>query len=375
MPKVFNINSTLENNILSNIPNNYSNLEKAILIYKRLCEKLQYSFDYYLDTISARKYFSDASNLINVDGETNKDVVCFTFNAILSQLFFDADVIQDIDINFYDLLENRFPHIHDELFVQIDDVQYKIDATAGVLDNNDLVLSKYACHRPNGWICSYGSTDEAKSKLLEAIEKVYSENQSLDSKLEEYMKQKKFNNSFITLPIDMRVQMFLELANSADYSLFGFNNLLKYKHLCFAGEDYGFTKDNLVIDKKIDLIFAKDKHRNIFKAFLFYNPQGYTDDAGYENFENLQIYEISPKDKLTTKLSHEDAVKFFNNWTYVTNTDNKIYPKMITNGKLNIVYEFKDGKPLYDHHMNPVNVTKKFRKHIKTDKTEELPLE
>ena len=91
--------------------------------------------------------------------------------------------------------------------------------------------------------------------------------------------------------------------------------------------------------------------------------------------ENLQIYEISPKDKLTTKLSHEDAVKFFNNWTYVTNTDNKIYPKMITNGKYNIVYEFKDGKPLYDHHMNPVNVTKKFRKHIKTDKTEELPLE
>ena len=375
MAKIFDINDKLRQTILADLPRDYSNLEKAILIYKRLCEKLQYSFDYYLEEIKYRNYFRDASNLKYVDGEENKDVVCFTFNAILTQLLFDAGVVDGIDLSFYQVQTNSFPIFHEELIVYIDNITYYLDATAGVLDNNDLTLSKYAGHKPYGWICGYNAPDEDKTNLRKALEKVYSENQTLDSKIEQYIKLKQSEGNILELPLEARVKMFLELSKTADYSLFGFNNLLKFKHLCFDGADFGDVKDHNIVDKKIDLLFAKEKQTSEFKAFLFYNPEGYTDDEGYENFDKLQVYEISLKDKTTRVLTRDETYKLFNDFYYVTNTNNKIYPKMAKEGTINISYEFEGGRPVYDHHQNPVNVVKKFRKHVKTDKIEELPLE
>ena len=375
MAKIFNINENLRKNILSDLPENYSNLEKAILIYKRLCEKLQYSLDYYLEDVKNEKYFTNADNLRFVDGEQNKDVVCFTFNAILTQLLFDAKVVQGIDLSFYEPATNQFYVFHDQLLVYIDDVDYYLDATLGVLDNNDLVLSKYAGHKPDGWICSYKAGPEKKEQLRVALEKVYGENRSLDSKLEKYVTDKNLNDEFLKVPLEDRVKMFLELAKTTDYSLFGFNNLLKYKHLCFAVDEMGKTKDRVIVDKNIDLVFAKDRSTQEFKAFLFYNPEGYTDDEGFENFEKLQVYEISLKEKTVSSISYEEAKKLFSTYQLVSNRNDKVSPMMIANGKVNIVYEFEDGRPLYDHHQNPVNVIKKTRRHVKTGQEEEMPLE
>ena len=183
MAHFFDINDDLKHNILSDLPKDYSKLEKAILIYKRLCEKLQYSFDYYLEEMKNLNYFRDANNLKFVDGEKNKDVVCFTFNAILTQLLLDAKLLNGVDMSFYQVETNTFPAFHDVLTIYIDDIPYYLDATAGVLDNNDLVLSKYSTHKPNGWICGYNAPDEHKQILRKALEKVYAENQSLESNI------------------------------------------------------------------------------------------------------------------------------------------------------------------------------------------------
>ena len=375
MAKIFQINDNLKQDILSNLPENYSNLEKAILIYKRLCEKLQYSLDYYLEERKYESYFMNADNLKFVDGTQNKDVICFTFNAILTQLLFDSGVVQGIDLSFYEPATNQFYNFHDQLVVCIDGVDYYLDATLGVLDNNDLVLSKYAGHKPDGWICAYNASDESKNNLRKALEKVYGENRSLDSKLEKYVTDKNLNDEFLKVPLEERVKMFLELAKTTDYSLFGFNNLLKYKHLCFSGDEFGHVKDYVVVDKNIDLVFAKDRDTQEFKAFLFYNPEGYTDDEGYENFDKLQVFEISLKEKRVGEISCKEAKNLFNNYQLVSNRNDKVSPKMVSNGKINIVYEFEDGKPFYDHHQNPVNVIKKIRKHVKTGQEEEMPLE
>lgn len=40
---------------------------------------------------------------------------------------------------------------HTRVVVNIDNVEYHIDATEGLLDNNDLVLAKYSNHKYIGW--------------------------------------------------------------------------------------------------------------------------------------------------------------------------------------------------------------------------------
>lgn len=371
----YEINEKLKSKILANLPENYSNLEKALLIYKRLCESLQYSFDYYLDEEAFKPYFTDAENLKKIDGESSKDVVCFTFNAIYAHLLEDANIVDEVNSS-YNQFSKKFSWFHEPVMATIDGTTYTIDSTMGVLDNNDLVLSKYAGHKPNGWKCLYRSDiEEREAVLQEAIEKVYSENKSFYSAVQDYISLKQNNNELLELPLETRLQMFIDMAMTVDYSLLGFNNLLKYKHLIFNDNEFGVMKKNYTIDQYIDLHFAKNKSTNEYTAFLFYNPEGYTNDVGYENFDKLQVIEISVKNKTAKNLSYEEATQLFVDKKFISIFDKRVYPKMTTPGTIDVVYEFKDGKPMYDHHQNPINVTKRSRHHVKTDVYEELPLE
>ena len=80
------INRDLEESILKDVPSNYSELEKALFIYQQLCLKTEYALDYYLDEDRVKDEYTKVANLPMVDGKENKDVVCFTFNAIYLKL-------------------------------------------------------------------------------------------------------------------------------------------------------------------------------------------------------------------------------------------------------------------------------------------------
>ena len=358
------INETLKNNILSTIPEGYTNLEKALYIYKQLCSKLQYSMDYFVDERSVRNQYKAIENLQFVDGETNKDVVCFTFNAILGELLYEANVCQRIHFDFGNGSSN-FSHFHESVYITLDGKEYDIDATFGILDNNDLTLSKYSFHRPKGWV----ACEKENQELLDmAIDKVYGDELEHEKTVDEYLRLKAEDESYLHLPFEERVNLFFEMTKDApDYSILSFNYLLKLKHLLFKEEEFG--KNNR-IDKMIDLQFVKDKETNSLKALLFVNPKGYTDDLGYENFDSLSVYEIDMKSKTASCIDIETARKRIQTRHYISHRDDKTlnYFSMMSDGKLDIRPVTNGEPPIYDHHQNVVNAIGYERKLLKENK-------
>ena len=140
----FRINQKLREDIVSKIPKDYTPLETCVLVYFELCHKLRYSMDYYINEEKFIPYFTNPHNLSKVDGEVQKDVVCYTFNAIYQEIIegldlpntsFDYGVQLDDDGSLLDE--------HDSLLLYVDGVVYNVDATLGVLENNDLIDLRY----------------------------------------------------------------------------------------------------------------------------------------------------------------------------------------------------------------------------------------
>jgi hypothetical protein len=229
---MYEINDKLKNKILSKIPEDYSKLEKAVFIYYELCKTLQYSIEYFIDESNNKDKFTNIENLKDVDGEQNKDVVCFTFNAIFLKLLDEAGICDTICYDCVIGKNNNFASGHDTARFVIDGLLYDVEATFGILDNNDLTLSKYSTHRLSGW-----EDCQNPDEINKAIEKIQKENRVLENSAFDYVQQKKEDFEYKTLPLETRKRLFLERAiTGPEYSIETFNYLLKLKHLFFEQE-------------------------------------------------------------------------------------------------------------------------------------------
>ncbi len=366
------INQKLKESILKTLPPNYSNLEKAVYIYQQLCLKTEYAMDYYLEEEKVKDNYRDVSNLSKVDGEGNKDVVCFTFNAIYLKLLVDAGVIDEQQMEANDVgKSDKLSSIHQEVVFDIDGHEYSCDSTYGVLDNNDLALLKYSCNKMSGFLCYYD--EEGQQLLEEAIKKVQAKSLSLSDLSKRYNEIKEKEGEVKNKPLSERVDMFLRCVQQGDldYSMKSFTHLLKLKQILFTGQELG--KES--VTENIDLVFTKDvKDNEEYKAFLFFNDLGYVNDLGYENFDKLRVFEISLKDQQVKEVSVEDVRERCKRGELRTR-DNKhdiqSYMKLIQRGRLKLDTIF-EGEPKYDRNQKPINVAYYVRTHILTGEKEKL---
>ena len=165
-----NINEKLKNSILNYIPKKYSNLEKAIFIYHQLCLKLNYSLEFFLDEEKFTQKYASLDYIEKVNGEDVNEVVCFSFNAIFVQLLIDAGICDNTAMylnKIYSTLDNCLYPVHNSVILTIDNNKYVVDSTVGVLDKNDLTLSKYSTHKLTGWDIMHNleNIDEKKEIL------------------------------------------------------------------------------------------------------------------------------------------------------------------------------------------------------------------
>ena len=337
------INEKLKNSILSSLPANASNIEKVVYIYYQLCLKTQYSFDYYLEEKKFRPYFINVENIKYVDGEENQDVVCFTFNAIFMQLLVDAGICsqKDFDENI-SITTEGFSPFHKTVCFKVDGIDLCADSTLGILDNNDLVLSKYLYFKPKGLIVA---SDEGKKVLDAAIEKVIANKNEAKLLEDEYLKIK--GEDIERISLQERVNMFFEGVKNMQvpYSILAFSYLLKLKRKLFSIDELG-RRDK----QNIELIFAKDQQNGELQAYLFYNPKGYYPDFKYENFDNLQIYKISLKQQKISPISIEEMKELIKERKITARLNYPLaIPNMMQKGNIRIrpdLKKFEPNKPL-----------------------------
>ena len=363
------VHETLRKQILGTIPKNYNNLEKAIYIYYQLCTRLEYSMDYYVNQDLVINQFTNPANAEKVDGKTNKEVVCFTFNAIFLSLLIDANLCDISSWQTYFLNKKTFPTKHQPLELKIDGVNYIVDSTYGVLDNNDLVLCKYSTHKIIGWeidkfqnIFNY---EDQIARLKKAINKVQTKQSTLEILSKKYIEAKLLDESFKNLSLDQKVKLFLDATTKLQsYSILSLNYLLRLKRHIFSKQELGFEPDEQDMYKtNIELLFAKDSFEGEAIAFLFYNTMGRIDDLGFENFEHLKIYQIYPRDKTFKEISFNDFNSLQRNCEIVDFDDYPISSdniKMLKRGFLHVkpIYERSNGTS--NGRLNVIRYERKF---------------
>ena len=239
---LYKVNKQLKNDIFSAIPSDFSHLEQALFIYNELCKRLNYSLGFYIDQPKYEGYFCNPDNIEKVDGKTNKDVVCFTFDRIFLRLLLERGLIDDFD--FWDNVEyNKQLGIlipeHKFMLFKIDGKHYRVDASMGVYKNSDLSQAKFAGHIINGWKYSGASNIDAEKELKLSIQKVCRFNNKISQDIHEYLKEKSQGSDYKHLSLSNRANMFIHMivqyGHEDEIQAFSFAH--KLKHLMFTEQE------------------------------------------------------------------------------------------------------------------------------------------
>lgn len=304
----FSVNPKLYEYAIAELPSNSTPLQEARHIYNRLCKKLNYSVDFYVEEVltEARNFplptpiqneMSKYAYVETVDGKKNKDVVCFLFSAICSYIFFDRGLISEDDFRNNLLLSETnylsFENNHQAISCTIDGVHLRIDACMGI--DMDLGLAKYGNHILKGWREDFiGNTQQAKDKFLSLLKAESDAIKEKEQQQDLYKCLKISCGDYKKISFDEKLGLFFDaIKDVPEYS---------FAALTYVSEIYRriFSSYNINGNTKyIDSTFICENKE--VKEYLFVNRKGYKDIEGAENFDNLEIFEISLKDKSIKK--------------------------------------------------------------------------
>ena len=239
-----NINEKLKEQLLKDMPQDFSQMEKSMYLYIKLCQVLSYDGDFVLT--NDPKEHSKVSNIQTYDGTNNK-VVCYEFSYIY------ADLLKSIGVEH--IRENnadgeKFRNVHTYIDFLVDDMPIKADSTT-TSDKGDLLNAKIY-YKLNGFRC-YLYDENKQREFKETLDKVYSYIHEKDNQLDMLPKDEKVEN----LDVVEKVKLFnkcIKESGFRDYDLVSYANKLRLEM---------FTNDEL--DKNMKLI--TDENLNCIVGF------------------------------------------------------------------------------------------------------------
>ncbi len=161
----FHLDDSIKSKIINSIPKDFSNLERAIYVYTKLCQIFSYDPVYYF-----KEEAGNHSSIANIENynEENNEVVCYEFAYILS------DVLKDMGISHIKERNNeeqKFQNSHTNISFLVDDFVIFADSTTTV-EAGDLSSSKYSLDLKGIRCMQYD--DEIQQRFMQAKGKVKS---------------------------------------------------------------------------------------------------------------------------------------------------------------------------------------------------------
>ena len=251
------MNSEFKDEILNSIPSDYTQLEKSIYLYIKLCQTLSYDASYYVSKSENIAKHESFSNLKQITTQ-NPDAVCYEFVTLYSELLEKLGIKHLARTHFsLNVDENNQPIVdgfmdnHSSLDFTADNIIVSADSTISVL-NGDLINAKLG-NELNGLKCK-NVNKEDREVFEKSLEKVY-------SGFEKNNNFKEYQNKIIEIPLTSRLrQLFNDITNinaqSVDFISYITN--LKHKYFTpdelqwnvsinFVGKNDGTTKYPVVI--------------------------------------------------------------------------------------------------------------------------------
>lgn len=340
------INENFKKEILESIPDNLTNLEKAVHIYTLLCQKLDYSLNFYMDNTRYSRCFEFTRFLMDVDGKNNKDVVCYTFIAIFTEMLVSAKICDydDFDYSIFYPDDGRFdPLAH--LYItnlKIDGKNFSVNPVKHILGNNDLVTAKFNSKNLTGFDYAETPSEAEKQQLVDILTKTRASLYKPNDAAEEFVAYAQELGAYKEFPIEFRFEFFLSMLEKIpnELSIKTLSEITVLRHKCFKFEErHGKKRNPDTNGKKHPVYIIKDKsqyHEDLgydrkfetvnvvkhcedtdkLKVLIFYNCMGYNDDFGYENFDTLEVYEFDLETKEFNAITLEELQNRVKNHVY-----------------------------------------------------------
>ena len=164
------LNQELEQEIISDMPEDASTLEKAIYIYIKMCKILTYSKEYYAvnQRGAATLKYKDPDYISTITPDNN-EIVCYMFNNMYANL-----LNKYLNLNFKNNFKSRMNNIYGEghvsLEFRVDKFLITADSTKSIL-NADLMLAKV--NHPLKGIECINKNEQTQQEFKESFSKMY----------------------------------------------------------------------------------------------------------------------------------------------------------------------------------------------------------
>jgi len=325
--KYIKLNKDLEQKIISNMPEDLSDLEKAMYIYIKMCKTLSYDEEYYavnqkgdaVEKHQVLKYISE----ITLD---NPKAVCFEFNVIYTKF------LHDLGINFQSNYKNMIGEVygdgHVELDFRVGKYLVHADSVTTIL-GGDIVRSKL--NQPIIGLTCENLNLKTKEEFNNSLNKVYTlineedknnkkPADTIENLLEEY---KNLTENVQKLKIKDKFNILMEkIASTELKGIDAYYYILKMKKIFFTPDEevdnlsFNLIRNNLPMDE--------DKTASVIGIFT-------VNDYSFNEYEMLNDYYLVNEEMNVSKISKDEIAEKFDSgeYDYIKKTDSGI-PGVLT---------------------------------------------
>ncbi len=295
------LNEEFKKEVLKNIPQDYSDLERSIYIYIKLCQLLSYNPNYYANRDKYSQEHQDFSNISKIGVETN-NVICYEFVTIYSEILKDMglNVVSTTSLDL-DVDENNkpiytsFADKHSNLQYSVDDIIIIADSTTSVL-HGDIINAKMN-NQLNGLRC-LSVEQNKKDAFNNALNKVYN-----GLKIENTI-FKKYGRDVKEKPLVEKLKILFDDISDTNFNPIDFiSYIASIKHVLFTDNE---------LDWNLKIIFiGKNSEGNQYPVVLF---SVNTNDIKNVKKDTVQ-YLYDPHKKRVLKVEKETLEKMFSDGT------------------------------------------------------------
>lgn len=316
--KKVNIDASLKEYLLKDMPNNFNTLEKAIYVYIRMCKTLTYNEEYFAvnqATAVTQKYKNiDYISKINLN---NNEVVCYQFSAIYSKL------LNELGINFrtyyHNMQEENYGSGHPYLEFRVDNYLVNADSIIYIL-KGDLVLAKL--NRPLNGIKCINKSKYTQNLFNETLNKVYSlivkeENSLIKENFEDLLEEySHITKNIKDISIFEKLNILVKKVNSKKLSgIDAYSYALKLRKILFTKEE---------MENKININIVRNNEPNKKDVIASTITIISVNEDNFNNDDTLYYY-FYPNNELMYVSKEELEFNFKHNvLDYIKYNDKKI---------------------------------------------------
>lgn len=330
------IDSSLEQSILAGMPENATDLEKAIYIYIKMCKTLTYDEEYYAVNQKgvATKKHKSTDYVSTITLENNK-VVCFEFNLIYSRLLNQLGIHFSSD--YKGMVGESYGAGHANLEFRSGKFLVSADSVTSILQG-DIMQSKL--NQPLVGLKCINNNQQTQQEFKESLTKMYqliaqqdmsiSERQqvehiqTLDELLEEYSH---VTQNIQDISLNERLSILINKVNST--KMIGIDSLsyvLQLRKILFTEEQ---RKNNIAVTIVRNNEPFEEGKVAMASAIFTLNARSFE-----ENLDQNIYYYFNPNQELTPITKEELETKFNDGKLDYVEKDDPRIPGIIESGGL-----------------------------------------